>query len=95
MTEPSDKDAAAAPTADDIIADCDGDPRAAVIELLAIVRSLIHENQALREYGQHFGAAHGLPHRESRRRGAIEHGFGGLRPAVERDERYDNFWKPV
>ena len=36
-------------TADDIIADCDDDPRAAVIELLAIVRSLIHENQALRE----------------------------------------------
>jgi hypothetical protein len=33
----------------DIIADCGGDPRAAVIELLAIVRSLIHENQALRE----------------------------------------------
>jgi hypothetical protein len=25
------------------------DPRAAVIELLAIIRSLIHENQALRE----------------------------------------------
>jgi hypothetical protein len=32
-------------TADDIIADCGGDPRAAVIELLAIIRSLIHENQ--------------------------------------------------
>jgi hypothetical protein len=36
-------------TADAIIADCDGDPREAVIELLAIIRSLIHENQALRE----------------------------------------------
>jgi hypothetical protein len=36
-------------TADDIIADCGGDPRAAVIELLAIIRSLIHENQALRQ----------------------------------------------
>jgi hypothetical protein len=36
-------------TADDIIADCDGDPRAAVVELLAIVRSLINENQGLRE----------------------------------------------
>jgi hypothetical protein len=36
-------------TADDIIADCDGDARAAVIELLAIIRSLIHENQTLRE----------------------------------------------
>ena len=33
-------------TADDIIADCDGDPRAAVIELLAIIRSLIHESAA-------------------------------------------------
>jgi hypothetical protein len=30
-------------TADAIIADCDGDPRAAVAELLAIIRSLIHE----------------------------------------------------
>jgi hypothetical protein len=37
------------PTADDIIADCGGDARAAVIELLAILRSLIHENQTLRE----------------------------------------------
>jgi hypothetical protein len=36
-------------TVDDIIADCGGDPRAAVIELLAIIRSLIHENQTLRE----------------------------------------------
>jgi hypothetical protein len=36
-------------TADAIIADCDGDARAAVIELLAIIRSLIHENQTLRE----------------------------------------------
>jgi hypothetical protein len=36
-------------TADDIIAECGGDPRAAVIELLAIIRSLIHENQTLRE----------------------------------------------
>jgi hypothetical protein len=36
-------------TADAIIADCDGDPRAAVIEPPAIIRSLIHENQLLRE----------------------------------------------
>jgi hypothetical protein len=36
-------------TADDIVAECGGDPRAAVVELLAIVRSLIHENQTLRE----------------------------------------------
>jgi hypothetical protein len=36
-------------TVDDIIADCDGDARAAVGELLAIIRSLIHENPALRE----------------------------------------------
>jgi hypothetical protein len=36
-------------TDDAIIADCGGDPRAAVVELLAIVRSLIHENRALRE----------------------------------------------
>jgi hypothetical protein len=36
-------------TVDDIIADCDGDPRAAVVELLAIIRSLIAENQKLRE----------------------------------------------
>jgi hypothetical protein len=36
-------------TADQINADCDGDARAAVIELLAIIRSLIHENQTLRE----------------------------------------------
>jgi hypothetical protein len=35
-------------TADEIIAECDGDSRAAVVELLAIIRSLIHENQALR-----------------------------------------------
>jgi hypothetical protein len=36
-------------TTDEIIAECGGDPNAAVIELLAIIRSLIHENQALRE----------------------------------------------
>jgi hypothetical protein len=33
-------------TADDIIADCDGDPRAAVIELLAIIRSPRKPNAA-------------------------------------------------
>jgi hypothetical protein len=32
-----------------IIEDCDGDPRAAVTELIAIVRALIEENKALRE----------------------------------------------
>lgn len=36
-------------TAEAVIADCGGDPRAAVVELLAIIRSLIHENQTLRE----------------------------------------------
>jgi len=36
-------------TADAIIADCDGDPRVAVVELLEIVRSFIAENQKLRE----------------------------------------------
>jgi hypothetical protein len=35
-------------TVDDVIANCDGDPRVAVAELLAIIRSLIHENQTLR-----------------------------------------------
>jgi hypothetical protein len=45
------KPQAAAPeqTADDVIAECGGDPRATVVELLAIIRSLIHENRALRE----------------------------------------------
>ena len=32
-----------------IIEDCDGDPRAAVTELIAIVRALIADNEALRE----------------------------------------------
>jgi hypothetical protein len=36
-------------TIDEVIADCGGDARAAVGELLAIVRSLIQENQTLRE----------------------------------------------
>jgi hypothetical protein len=36
-------------TIDGVIADCGGDARAAVGELLAIVRSLVHENQTLRE----------------------------------------------
>jgi hypothetical protein len=34
---------------DDIIAECGGDARAAIGELLAIIRSLIHENKTLRE----------------------------------------------
>lgn len=38
-----------AQTAAAIIADCEGDAHAAVIEFLAIIRSLIHENQTLRE----------------------------------------------
>jgi hypothetical protein len=42
------KTAAPEQTADDIIAECGGDPRAAVVELLAIIRSLIHETEALR-----------------------------------------------
>ena len=41
--------AAPGETADAIIADCGGDPRAAVIELLAILESLIAENKKLRE----------------------------------------------
>jgi hypothetical protein len=49
MIKQPEKTAAPDRTADDIIADCDGDPRAAVIELLAIIRSLIHENQTLRQ----------------------------------------------
>ncbi len=43
------KNTVPAPPADDIIAECGGDPRAAMIELLAIIRSLIRENQTLRE----------------------------------------------
>ena len=35
--------------APDKTAACGGDARAAVIELLAIIRGLIHENQMLRE----------------------------------------------
>jgi hypothetical protein len=35
--------------AEKIIADCDGDPGAAVTELIAIVGALIEENKALRE----------------------------------------------
>ena len=34
---------------EDIIAECVGDARAALAELLAIIRSLIHENKTLRE----------------------------------------------
>jgi hypothetical protein len=34
---------------DEVIENCDGDARAAVAELLAIVRTLVHENQTLRE----------------------------------------------
>jgi hypothetical protein len=47
----SDKPEQAAPdqTVDEVISDCDGDPRVAVAELLAIIRSLIHENQTLLE----------------------------------------------
>jgi hypothetical protein len=50
----SDESETAAPAAsggeiEDVIADCGGDPRAAIGELLAILRSLIHENQTLRE----------------------------------------------
>jgi hypothetical protein len=34
---------------DEIIDNCEGDARAAIAELLAIVRSLVNENEALRE----------------------------------------------
>jgi hypothetical protein len=36
-------------TAGGIIADCGGDPRAAVIELVVILHSLVYENRTLRE----------------------------------------------
>jgi hypothetical protein len=51
MTDEEEKATPAAPdqTIDDVIADCGGEARAAVGELLAIIRSLIHENQTLRE----------------------------------------------
>jgi hypothetical protein len=51
MADDPQEPATAAPdqTTDDIIADCGGDPRAAVVELVAIIRSLVHENQTLRE----------------------------------------------
>lgn len=49
MTDEKPNDAPADRTAEAIIADCGGDPPAAVVELLAIIRSLIHENQTLRE----------------------------------------------
>jgi hypothetical protein len=44
-SRPASSDAAV----DDIIAECGGDARAALAELLAIIRSLIHENKTLRE----------------------------------------------
>jgi hypothetical protein len=37
------------PIVDDIIADCGGDARAAILELVAVIRSLILENKTLRE----------------------------------------------
>jgi hypothetical protein len=49
MSKQSSEPAAHDQTIDDVIADCDGNPRAAVGELLAIIRSLIHENRTLRE----------------------------------------------
>jgi hypothetical protein len=49
MSEQSDKPGPPDQTVEEVIADCDGDPRVAVAELLAIVRSLIHENRTLRE----------------------------------------------
>jgi hypothetical protein len=49
MSEQSREPTAHDQTIDDVIADCDGDTRAAVGELLAIIRSLIHENRTLRE----------------------------------------------
>jgi hypothetical protein len=33
-------------TVEDVITDCDGDPRVAIAELLEIIRSLIHGNQS-------------------------------------------------
>jgi hypothetical protein len=51
MADAGEQSAIPAPeqTVDEIIADCGGDPRAAEVELVAIIRSLIHENQTLRE----------------------------------------------
>ena len=37
------------PIVDDIIADCGGDARAATLELVAVIRSLILENKTLRQ----------------------------------------------
>jgi hypothetical protein len=47
--------------AKNIIADCDGDPRAAVNELVAIVGALIEENRALREQASPGYARKGRP----------------------------------
>jgi hypothetical protein len=38
----------AEPTVDEIISDCGGDARAAIVELVAVIRSLILENKTLR-----------------------------------------------
>ena len=40
--------AAEEPIVDDIISDCGGDARAAIVELVAVIRSLILENKTLR-----------------------------------------------
>jgi hypothetical protein len=40
--------ATAEPIVDEIIADCGGDARAAIVELVAVIRSLILENKTLR-----------------------------------------------
>jgi len=41
--------ATAEPIVDEIIADCGGDARAAIIELVAVIHSLILENKTLRQ----------------------------------------------
>ena len=41
--------ATAEPIVDEIIADCGGDARAAIVELVAVIRSLILQNITLRE----------------------------------------------
>ena len=41
--------ATAEPVVDEIISDCGGDARAAIVELVAVIRSLILENKTLRE----------------------------------------------
>jgi hypothetical protein len=70
-------------TGDDVIAHCGSDACEAVCELLAIIRSLIHGNQALRE-----SASPGFARRAGKRvkltRGAQVHGDSGGKALARR-----------